>query len=1272
MRPGDLVAGRFEVGAIAGSGGMGTVFRARDRATGLPVAFKVLERVGPEYVTRFEREARVLSSLEHPRIVRYIAHGATPEGKRYIAMEWLEGMEVEALLARRELAPDEAVGVVLRAAEALAVAHERGIVHRDVKPGNLFLVDGDIERLKVLDFGVARLNLSARIVTKTGDPVGTPGYMAPEQARGEREVTPRADVFALGCVLFECLTRRPPFIGKHVMSVLAKVLFEDAPRVKELRADVPAPLDDLVARLLSKDPSARPKDAAEVMDEIQRLGSLARIKAALPSRPADSLTRGEQRLLSVVVAGHPGKSIHTSERTMTPEESRATRAIWDTVAEFGPTLEWLANGAVVATLSGRGTATDQAAVAARCALAMRRKLQGIPMALATGRGDVSGRLPLGEVIDRAVQLVAADTPNVRIDDVTAGLLSPQFDVVEDEHGLVLRGELGAEVPRRTLLGKPTPCVGRERELAMVEGIYAESVDESIAHVVLVTAAAGVGKSRFLKELLPRLQKRRQCEVFVGRGDPMSAGSPYLMLRRAAVGPLGRDEKTWRAAFEARVGRNLAAEDARRVTDFLGELLGITFPAEGRPHLEAARADPPLMREQIRRAWIDFLDADSKVSPIALVLEDLQWGDAPTVKLIDLALERFSDRPLFVLALARPEVDAAFPRLWAGRRLTRISLRELSRKASETLVREVLGESVSPERVGAIVERAGGNAFFLEELIRAEAEGKGAQAPETVLAMVQARLEHLDPDVRRVLRAASVFGQVFWKSGVAALLAKTTADLDPTFAELRRRELVEPRSETRFPGEEELTFRHALVREAAHGMLTQADLALGHRLAAEWLTNAGERDATTLAEHFELGGDLEGAAARYLRAAQQALDASDMDATLARVEKSLACGAKGPELGMLRAIEAEAHVWRGDYPRAEAAGHEAMSLLAPDSSAWSRAASWTAAAAGPLGHKDQLVSIGRAVSDVAPTGRTRVLAQARVAMQLLNAGEYEVADRLIDRLVSSRAPIAHDPNIEGTIHQLRAQRALVAGDPGDALDLASAAASAFERAGNAREACYERQGVALSYMQLGAWSEAEHVLRGVLEVAERLGLARLVATVKHNLGLVAAHLGRPEAKRLEAEGLDGFLAHGDKRLAGAAHVYMALIHALERNPAASEAEARRAIESASNVPPVLAYAKGVLARALCAQGRADEAASVAADATALLDELGAIEEGEAIVRLARAEAALASGREDEAREAIARAKRRVLERAANIRDERWRKSFLENVPEVRLTLELRER
>src|SRR5262245_5310830 len=180
MRTGEIVGGRYEIGRLAAAGGMGAVFRARDRFTGAAVAIKVLlDAPRGQDEVRFEREAQALADLRHPGIVQYVARGVTPSGEPYFVMEWLDGEDLDSRLKRERLTVDESLGIVSRIAEALGAAHSRGIVHRDLKPGNVLLVDRRIDRVKLLDFGIAHL-VGVTPMTHTGMLLGTPGYMAPE------------------------------------------------------------------------------------------------------------------------------------------------------------------------------------------------------------------------------------------------------------------------------------------------------------------------------------------------------------------------------------------------------------------------------------------------------------------------------------------------------------------------------------------------------------------------------------------------------------------------------------------------------------------------------------------------------------------------------------------------------------------------------------------------------------------------------------------------------------------------------------------------------------------------------------------------------------------------------------------------------------------------------------------------------------------------------------------------------------------------------------
>jgi tetratricopeptide (TPR) repeat protein len=1293
MKPGDLIADRFEVERLAGWGGMAAVYRALDRFSGEIVALKLLHGDDERDAARFNREAQVLASLHHPGIVRYVAHGRTASGQSYLAMEWLEGEDLASRLAGDGLTIDETLTLATVIADALGAAHAQGIVHRDITPANVFLPNHDYKRAKMLDFGIARVNNRTFGTTRHGVVLGTLWYMSPEHAKGAPVIDARADVFALGCVMFECIAGRPPFMADDIVALLAKVLLEETPSVRALRPQIPPAIDALLTRMLSKDPKDRPADGKAVGDLIRELGSFDQAERRPSVRPA-ALTASEQRLVCVVVAS-PAEP-RSSEFAVTAAhevQQSSIAALRAAVEPYGARLETLLDGSVIATPQGSGPATDQAVKAARCALAMRALLPDMPIALATGKSLVAQSWPVGQVIDRAVRLLRANTANlsiggnaprpqlpIRVDEATAGLLSTRFDIRSDSAGLILHGEREQAEATRTLLGRPSPCVGRERELGALVALWDECVAEPLARPVLVTGPAGVGKSRLRHEFLRTIHSRgAPVTVWVGRGDPLRAGSPFGMLApalRAALGVLdGEPIDVRRDKLLARVARRVPAGNTRRVTEFLGEMLGIpTSDDDASVQLRTARSDAMIMGDQMRRAWADFVAAECAAQPVLIVLEDLHWGDLPSVQFLDLALRQLTDQPLMVLVLARPEVHDLFPNLWTERNLQPVPLGELSRKAAEKLVKQILGEQVDPKTLRSIVDRANGNAFYLEVLIRAVAEGKGDDLPETVLAMVQERLQRLDPEARRVLRAASVFGQVFWQGGMKALLGgeRSTDTLESRLNELCERELVVRRGDAKFPGEHEYAFRHALVRDAAYTTLTENDRQLGHRLAGDWLERAGESDAITLAEHFERGGDLARSVRWFQRAAEQALEGNDFASSITRAQRGIDAGAQDDVMGALLRVQAEAHKWRGDYEKADATARAAMDHLPAGSAAWFSAAGEGVMAAGRLGHYDSLAELaqrllGENLSTAANSAQ--LVAGLRAVIHLLHAGRYELAEVLLDRI----APLADarsttDPLVSARYHQARGHRALFAGDPGACAEHISTAAQLFERAGDLRAACLQRASYGYACMEVGAYAEAETALRDALATAEHMGLNNVIADAKHNLGYTLARREQlAEAKVFEQEALEAFRARRDRRMEGGSCVYLALICAMANDLAGAEAHARAGLDVLTTTPPMRVYALAVLAHVHLLAGRADEALRVAKESIELLGSLAAVEAGESLIRLVYAEALRATGDRDAARAAIRDARDRLLERAAKVSDPARRASFLERVPENARTL-----
>ncbi len=1290
---GEVISGRFEIAALADWGGMGAVYRALDRETGKEAALKLL--LDATSTERFAREARVLADLRHPAIVEYIAHGRTERGGLYLAMEWLEGKDLRGHLdqAGGALSLRDSLAIVRGAAEGLAVAHGRGIVHRDINPRNLFLVGGDVHGVKVLDFGIARPLRATFGMTMPGAALGTPGYMAPEQARGNEELDARADVFALGCVLFECLTGRPAFAADNLMALLGKVLFEDAPRLRQ-RGPVPAELDELVERMLAKDIARRPVDAGALVTQLVGVAAatLEHERDVAPASEAPrSLTHVEQRLVCVVMASSSADQPQLPRDGGTLASAGATDSgtagsTTSPFGRFGAKVERLADGSLVATLVGEGDATDHAAHAARFALALREVMPQADIVLATGRGVVTGRFPVGEVLDRASKLLGepAAAPRahgtasraVLLDDVTAGLLDLRFEVVEEGHRSELRGARESSDVARSVLGRPTSCVGRDRDLRTLEATFDECASDEVARAVLLTGPAGLGKTRLRREFLRRVRRRTEdVEVLIGRGDPMSAGAPFAMIAHTITGAAGIADgeplPVRRQKLSARVSRTVAEADRSRVTEFLGELVGAPFPEEESLQLRAARQDPVLRGDQMRRAYEDWLRAECGRRPLVLVLEDMHWGDLPTVKVVDALLRNLRDVPLMILISARPEVHDLFPNAWNHRGMVELRLSELTPKASERLVREVLGEAAAEDVVRHIVETAEGNPFCLEELIRAEAEGKRDATPGSVLAVVTARIERLDPAARRVLRAASVFGQQFWRGAVASLLGvQRAAEVGKWLEYLAEREVITRRGRGKFPGEEEYAFRHGLVREAAYAVLVGEDRVLGHRLAGAWLEEAGERDALTLAEHFDRGSAPDRAAVWYHRAAEQALEGNDLEGALKRSERAIALGAEGETLAALWQIQAEAYKWRGANADAREAARMAMAATSPDSEAWCLAAGEVAAASGKLADRVALVEVAEALLALPASASvsTRTVAIARAATQLSLMGQADVVDRLLARLATGGA--ATDPAVAGWVLEARAVSAGSGGDPGGRVRLADAAAESFEAAGDLRNACLQRVSVGYAYNEIGSYGEAERALRGALVVAERLGLDNAVGTAHAQLGRTLCRQGALPAAREElGRAIDALHAQKNARLAAVATRYLADVLARQGNLEEAERAARTAAEALAGAPAMVGDALAMLADVQRRRGNAAEALATSERAMSSLEAAGKTVIGEAAIRLAHAEALAAVGEHDRARAALATAKDRVLARAKTLTDPELRTAFLEGVTEHARTLEL---
>jgi eukaryotic-like serine/threonine-protein kinase len=1250
-RPGEVLADRFTIERFVDSGGMGSVYRALDQMTGKPVALKLMTNAasGDE---RFIRECRVLSELSHPAIVQHVAHGFTAPGQAFLAMEWLEGEDLRKRLARAGLTVAESLRVVRRVAEGLATAHVRGVVHRDVKPGNVFLVDGDPLRAKLLDFGIVREQTlgppTGYPMTGTGMVLGTVGYMSPEQATADRALDARSDVFALGCVLFECLTGQPAFSGEQVVAVLAKILRGESRRVRQVRPELPQPLDDLVARMLSKDKAGRPTDGRDLVRQLDALGNVEADLVGGDAPTSPGLSSDERRIVAVMLAVLPD------------EPDRVT----DVVRRHGGDLARLADGAFIVTLASRGATHDQLVTGARCALDLQQTFPSARIALATGWTQ-SGPEPPGPAIDRAAKLLARSAPaTIGLDEVTAGLLGERFDVRLGVEGSTLVGRRGGTEAPRTLLGKATPCVGRDKELTLLHGILRECVDETVARAVLVTGPPGQGKSRLGHEFVATVRESGAATILTASADPVGAGSAFMLVRQLVRDAIRLREGDPAAEQHARVRAYVAdvckLGDHARIADFLGELIGVPSFERPSPQLRAARNDPQIMAAWLDRSFGEWLEAECSARPVLVVLEDLQWGDLPSVTYLDRALASLSAKPLMIFALSRPEVHEMFPNLWKRADTMEIPLGRLTPRAAERLVKGTVGSAITDDAVRRLIQRADGNPFYLEELIRRVIEGDGDELPETVLALIQSRLERLEPEARRIVRAASVFGDVFWRGGVATLLgaAGGANDLDAWLDVLGQREVVTLASESRFPGEREYVFRHALLREAAYAMLVATDRGTGHRLAGEWLQKAGEKDALTVADHFERGGEQQLAVPWLRRAAQGAFEGGNVEAALVLSARGLACGPTDAERADLVSARAQALGLRGDWRGAVDAAREAMPLRPLGSALWFRMAANVLLAGTLLGDSNVSASAIREVLRVSvqpelsgPYG----LAVYCTSTAFSRMGRFDLALSFVARAeeAAENAP-EPDPVFTLWLDAARAYLHFLTGELASSLACLGHAQVLAERSDYTFGRAVVTHHTLQAMVQTGNHERTTALAHDLVLLCEPLGLSYLIDYGTYALARLALMAGRvPEA----VSSFRSLLDRQDVTLATRARAHLALALVARGDLDTAEKEATTAMETGAIFADTRAIASCALARIALSRGRPIDALAFADGG---LGSPTNANEG-AFLRLSRAEALHSLGRTDDAREAIREARDRIQRLASELGDPALRDSYLANVP-----------
>ncbi len=938
LERGAVVAG-YRIDGLIGRGGMGIVLSACSVELGRPYALKVLAPEiarDEEFRRRFRREMRIAASLRHPNVVA-VHEADEHEGVLFFVMDLIPGTDLREVIRQSgPIEPRRATSLLRQVASALDAAHDRGLVHRDVKPANILIAAGDGgERAYLTDFGLAKRfdrDLSITSLTKTNVVVGTVDYMAPERISGQR-TDARADVYSLGCVYYEMLTGALPYGGDNsLMATMFAHVHEPTPALPRRVAERYSQLDAVIERAMAKEPSDRypsagefAADAAGALDGTRHYAP-GRVAPARPpdvgeSAPApdsDELPSLRRSLIVVsilccAVTMSPAPGHHLDPEPKRDLMDRSLEAVRSVIDRHGGVSETAGADGVIAVFGIPRAREDDALRAVRAAAEIGERLLAVAgdvgpavrahIGIRTGR-VLSGQgqaVASGPVLDVASGLqTLAGAGDILLTSETLGLVRDAVEVEALGPVTLLGGSAPVPVFRLERLDPiapglarrfDIPFVGRERELRLLRETWARAIEERGCHLFTVVGEAGVGKSRLVAELLDTLGDA-SC-VLRGRCLPYGEGITFWPLTEA-LAPLG---------------------------DVVG-------PVIHRLHGGGVAAPEELFLA-VRR----LLESLAAARPVILHIDDLQWAEPMLLDLLDHVADLSRVAPILVLCAARLEL-LDLRSGWGGGKLnaTTVLLGPLGATDSEALLDQLTGE-LDPEVRLRVLSASDGNPLFLQEMVALAGEGGSITTPATIEALLAERLARLPSQELGLLECAAVEGEVFHRDAIASLVGgRLTDTLDSSLSSLVRKEVIRPHPATLRAGDA-FRFRHLLIRDAAYDALSHDTRARLHERFADWLELSGS-DIAELDElagwHLEqavrygeeLGGPLErglpARAAVHLHAAgRRARDRGDVTAARSLLERAFAVAPSTDVSRSLIGIDlAERLIEAGEVARAD--------------------------------------------------------------------------------------------------------------------------------------------------------------------------------------------------------------------------------------------------------------------------------------------------------------------------------------------------------------------